>query len=65
MEQANQKFEFGKEKPMMAEKKLPVDEQETQELDLDDLEQVTGGGAFDNVPRVPQHDIDDSLREKI
>ena len=50
---------------MMAEKKLPVDEQETLELDLDDLEQVTGGGAFDNVPRVPQHDIDDSLREKI
>ncbi len=38
---------------------------ETQGVELDDLEQVTGGGAFDNVPRVPQNPIDDSLREKI
>ena len=33
---------------------------------LDELEQVTGGNnAFADVPRVPQHDIDDSLRGKI
>ncbi|HIU57963.1 MAG TPA: hypothetical protein IAA61_09185 [Candidatus Ornithomonoglobus merdipullorum] len=38
---------------------------DVQEIELDDLEQVTGGGAFDNVPRVPQNPIDDSLREKI
>lgn len=38
---------------------------EVQEIELDDLEQVAGGGAFDNVPRVPQNPIDDSLREKI
>lgn len=51
---------------IMKEKNIPVDEQETKELDLDDLEQVTGGNnAFADVPRVPQHDIDDSLREKI
>ncbi len=37
----------------------------TQEVDLEDLEQVTGGGAFDNVPRVPEHKVDDSLRGKI
>ncbi len=50
----------------MEEKNLPLDEKETQELDLDELEQVTGGSnAFADVPRVPQHDIDDSLREKI
>lgn len=50
----------------MEEKNLPLDENETQELDLDELEQVTGGNsAFADVPRVPQHDIDDSLREKI
>lgn len=42
-----------------------AEENEIQELELDDLEQVTGGGAFDNVPRVPQNPIDDSLREKI
>ena len=36
----------------------------TQEVDLEDLEQVTGG-AFDNVPRVPEHKVDDSLRGKI
>ena len=51
---------------IMEEKNLPLDENETQELDLDELEQVTGGNnAFADVPRVPQHDIDDSLREKI
>lgn len=49
----------------MEEKNLPADEKETQELDLDELEQVTGGNAFADVPRVPQHDIDASLREKI
>lgn len=38
---------------------------DVQEIELDDLEQVTGGGAFDNVPRVPQKQIDDALREKI
>lgn len=36
----------------------------SQELEPDDLEQVTGG-AFENVPRVPEHKIDDSLRKKI
>ena len=36
--------------------------QEIQDLNLDDLEQVTGGGAFDNVPRVPEHPIDEPLR---
>lgn len=35
------------------------------EIDLDELEQVTGGGAIDNVPRVPEKPIDDSLRNKI
>lgn len=38
---------------------------EIEEIDLDDLEQVTGGGAFDSVPRVPQNPIDDTLRDKI
>ena len=40
-------------------------EKNTQELDLEDLEKVTGGGAFDNVPRVPEHKIDDNLKSKI
>ena len=40
-------------------------EKNTQELDLEDLEQVTGGGAFDNVPRVPERNIDDKLKGKI
>ena len=35
-----------------------------QELEPDDLEDVTGG-SFENVPRVPEHKIDDSLRKKI
>lgn len=38
---------------------------ESQELELDELEQVTGGGVFDDVPRVPQKPIDEPLRSKI
>lgn len=35
-------------------------------LPLDELEQATGGNnAFADVLRVPQHEIDDFLREKI
>lgn len=45
--------------------KNSAEEPETQELNLDELEQVTGGGAFDNVPRVPQNPIDDTLKSKI
>ncbi len=40
---------------------------EAKELELDELEQVTGGSgdAFAGVPRVPEKQIDDSLRNKI
>ncbi len=41
------------------------EDQEIQEIELDDLEQVTGGGAFSDVPRVKEHLIDDSLRKKV
>lgn len=36
------------------------------ELSEDALEQVSGGaGAFANVPRVPTHQIDQNLKDKI
>ena len=35
---------------------------EDKEIELDDLKQVTGCGAFGNVPRVPEKKINDSLR---
>ena len=41
------------------------DDKSVREIELDELENVTGGGAFDNVPRVPEHKIDDSLKRKI
>ena len=40
------------------------DEKNVKEIELNDLENVTGG-SFEDVPRVPEHKIDDSLREKI
>ena len=40
-------------------------EQNVSEVELDELEQVTGGGAFDNIPRVPEHKLDDNLKSKI
>ncbi len=36
-----------------------------QEIDFDDLEKVTGGSAFDTIPRVPEKPIDDNLKSKI
>ena len=40
-------------------------EQNVSEVELDELEQVTGGGVFDDIPRVPEHKIDDNLKKKI
>ena len=41
------------------------EDEEVREVALDDLEQVTGGGVFTNIPRVPEKPIDDHLREKV
>jgi hypothetical protein len=40
-------------------------EKEVQEVNLEDLEKVTGGTAFGDVPRVPEKAIDDSLKSKV
>ena len=37
---------------------------ETKELNLDDLEMVTGGSALDGVPTVDEHDYDEEIRKK-
>lgn len=39
------------------------EKKDVQELNLEDLEYVTGGGAFDDVPRVPENPIDDNLKK--
>lgn len=39
--------------------------EETKELSLEDLSEVSGGAAFANIPRVPTKKIDSNLREKI
>ncbi|MGN1098451.1 MAG: hypothetical protein ACI4SS_06115 [Clostridia bacterium] len=37
-----------------------------EEINLDDLEQVTGAGnPFEDIPRVKTHDYDDDIKEKI
>lgn len=46
-------------------KKLITEEVETKEVSLDDLDEVSGGAAFDNIPRVPTKEIDDNVRDKI
>jgi hypothetical protein len=40
------------------------EKEQVQEIELDDLEQVTGGSLAD-APRVPVHPIDDKLKEKV
>jgi hypothetical protein len=34
-------------------------------LTIENLDEVAGGGAFSNIPRVPTKNIDDKLRENI
>ena len=41
------------------------EDEEVREVDLEDLEQVTGGGVFTDIPRVPEKPIDDQLRGKV
>ena len=42
-----------------------VDETEAKEISVENLDEVAGGGAFSNIPRVPTKKIDDKLRENI
>ena len=50
----------------MSETKKPITEElENKEVSLDDLDEVSGGAAFANIPRVPTKEIDDNVRDKI
>ena len=40
-------------------------ERKAKELDLDDLKQVQGGGAFAEIPRVSVHSLDQKVRDKV
>ena len=42
-----------------------TEELENKEVSLDDLDEVSGGAAFGNIPRVPTKEIDDNVRDKI
>ncbi len=47
-------------------KKLPKEpEAPVEELTDEELKKVDGGGAFDNVPRVPEHDYTDDIRNRV
>ena len=53
---------------MSDEKKIitnEVEETEKKEISVENLDEVAGGGAFSNIPRVPTKKIDDKLRENI
>lgn len=45
-------------------KTLKKEEETVQELDDKELNQVSGGGAFDNVPRVKEHDYTDDVKSR-
>ena len=50
----------------MSETKKPITEElKNKEVSLDDLDEVSGGAAFGNIPRVPTKEIDDNVRDKI
>ena len=44
---------------------LVSEETEEKEISVENLDEVAGGGAFSNIPRVPTKKIDDKLRENI
>lgn len=39
-------------------------EEKKKELNKDELSQVTGGSALDDVPTVDEHDYDEEIRKK-
>lgn len=39
-------------------------EQEVRELSEEEMNQVSGGGAFDSVPRVDEYNYTDDIRER-
>ena len=41
------------------------EKQGAQELSNEEMEQVSGGGAFDNVPRVKEHDYTDDIKNRV
>ena len=43
------------------EKKVPGEK----EIEVEDLENVSGGSALDNVPVVDEHDYDEDIRKKV
>ncbi len=54
----------------MEKKNMSVDENKNaemqmDELNLDDIENVAGGGGLRNVERVQTHDIDDNTRFRV
>ena len=49
---------------MKDEKKLQQEEKVVRTLEDDELEQVVGGGAFDNVPRVKEHDYTEDIKPR-
>ena len=42
-----------------------AEEIEEKEIPIDDLDEVAGGGAFSDIPRVPNRKPDDKLKDKI
>ena len=51
---------------MADEKKVITNEVvEEKEISIEDLGEVAGGGAFSDIPRVPNRKPDDKLKDKI
>lgn len=42
-----------------------AEEIEEKEISMEDLDEVAGGGAFNDIPRVPNRKPDDKLKDKI
>ena len=46
-------------------KNLLNEELKDKEISLENLDEISGGGAFSNIPRVPFSEIDETLKNKI
>lgn len=53
------------EKKINDPKKEVTENQGAQELSEEEMNQVSGGGAFDNVPRVKEHDYTEDIKKRI
>ncbi len=58
-------FKFGKKNKEVDSKENEKSLKNEKKLSTEELESISAGGAFSDIPRVPTKPIDDNLKDKV